>query len=143
MSRPTTGETPKRNIRIPNALWNDAKAKAKSDGKTITDVVVDALQKYTYRRQIPVTDEAVRLLRGHAADHPGGPVLPTRQVELATFVVPGQRKVLLDSDQVAEMLRRLSSSYRRTPLYTTVAVELEQMADELEMNTLKALHEDQ
>lgn len=44
MGRPKgDGETPKRNIRVPDGLWQDAKTKAKAEGVTITDVVVAAM----------------------------------------------------------------------------------------------------
>lgn len=46
MARPKTGETPSRNIRVPDGVWNAVKAKAKAEGRTITDVVVTALHRY-------------------------------------------------------------------------------------------------
>jgi NRPS condensation-like uncharacterized protein len=46
VARPATGETPSRNIRVPDGVWNAVKAKAKAEGRTITDVVVTALHRY-------------------------------------------------------------------------------------------------
>lgn len=46
MARPATGETPKHNIRVPDPLWEAATAKARSEGRTITDVIIAALHRY-------------------------------------------------------------------------------------------------
>jgi NRPS condensation-like uncharacterized protein len=46
VARPKTGETPIRNVRVPDGVWNAVKAKAKAEGRTITDVVVTALHRY-------------------------------------------------------------------------------------------------
>lgn len=46
MGRPATGETPKHVFRIPDGIWKPAEAKAKAEGKTMTDVVVSALRRY-------------------------------------------------------------------------------------------------
>ncbi|WP_438489602.1 hypothetical protein [Streptomyces sp. S186] len=46
MARPKTGETPKRNVRVPDPLWRAATEKAKGEGRTITDVIVMALHRY-------------------------------------------------------------------------------------------------
>lgn len=46
MARPKTGETPIRNVRVPDGVWNAVKAKAEAEGRTITDVVVTALHRY-------------------------------------------------------------------------------------------------
>lgn len=46
MARPRTGETPSRNVRVPDGVWNAAKLKAKTEGRTMTDVVVAALHRY-------------------------------------------------------------------------------------------------
>ncbi|MCP3820047.1 hypothetical protein NLX86_18700 [Streptomyces sp. A3M-1-3] len=46
MARPKTGETPIRNVRVPDGVWNAVKAKAATEGRTITDVVVTALHRY-------------------------------------------------------------------------------------------------
>lgn len=46
MARPATGVTPKHNIRVPDPLWEAATTKAKSEGRTITDVIVAALHRY-------------------------------------------------------------------------------------------------
>lgn len=46
MPRPTTGETPKRNIRIEPEIWNPAKARADLEKRTMTDVVKTFLARY-------------------------------------------------------------------------------------------------
>lgn len=50
MGRPATGKTPVRNVRVPDGLWNAAKAKAAEEGRTITDVIVSALHRYVSSR---------------------------------------------------------------------------------------------
>lgn len=44
--RPATGQTPLRNIRIPDHLWHAAQERAAERGETVTDVVVRALTRY-------------------------------------------------------------------------------------------------
>lgn len=44
--RPATGETPSRNVRVSNSLWKAAQAKAKAEGRTLTDVIVAYLRRY-------------------------------------------------------------------------------------------------
>ncbi|MFE9936350.1 hypothetical protein [Streptomyces hirsutus] len=46
MARPATGKTPNRNVRVPDALWEAAKERAASEGRTVTDVIVSALHRY-------------------------------------------------------------------------------------------------
>jgi hypothetical protein len=46
MPRPATGKTPVRNVRIPEALWRDAQEVAKSEGRTMTDVIIAYLRRY-------------------------------------------------------------------------------------------------
>lgn len=46
MARPATGKTPARNVRVPEGLWQAAKERAASEGRTITDVIVSALHRY-------------------------------------------------------------------------------------------------
>ncbi|WP_035796437.1 hypothetical protein [Kitasatospora mediocidica] len=46
MARPATGVTKLRNIRVPDGLWGAAKEKAASEGRTLTDVILAALQRY-------------------------------------------------------------------------------------------------
>jgi NRPS condensation-like uncharacterized protein len=46
VARPKTGETPIRNVRVPDGVWSAVKAKAAAEGRTITDVVVTALHRY-------------------------------------------------------------------------------------------------
>ena len=46
---PNQPKTPTRTIRVRTSLWDDAKAKAYAEGRTITDVIVRALENYTER----------------------------------------------------------------------------------------------
>ena len=46
MGRPATGKTPSRNVRVPDGLWQAAKKRAASEGRTITEVIVSALHRY-------------------------------------------------------------------------------------------------
>jgi hypothetical protein len=46
MARPATGVTKLRNVRVPDGLWNAAKEKAAAEGRTLTDVILAALQRY-------------------------------------------------------------------------------------------------
>lgn len=46
MARPATGITPKRHVRVPDGLWNAAKEKAATEDRTLTDVILTALQRY-------------------------------------------------------------------------------------------------
>jgi hypothetical protein len=46
MARPATGITPKRHVRVSDGLWNAAKEKAAAEGRTVTDVILNALQRY-------------------------------------------------------------------------------------------------
>lgn len=39
-----------RSVRVPLALWNEARAKADERGESISDVVRDALERYVRRR---------------------------------------------------------------------------------------------
>lgn len=41
--------TPPRSVRIPEPLWQAAKAKAAERGETVTDVIVKALERYVKR----------------------------------------------------------------------------------------------
>lgn len=50
MGRPATGKTPSRNVRVPDGLWEAAKAKAAAEGRSITDVIVSALHRYVSGR---------------------------------------------------------------------------------------------
>jgi hypothetical protein len=47
--RPATGETKIRGVRVPDAVWNEAKQKAAEEGKTVSDVVNDCLRRYLAR----------------------------------------------------------------------------------------------
>ena len=44
--RPATGKTPLRNIRVPAHIWNAAMAKARAEGRTLTEVIVAYLRRY-------------------------------------------------------------------------------------------------
>lgn len=46
MARPATGKTPKRSVRIDDARWAAAKAKAEREGKTVSDVLKECIDKY-------------------------------------------------------------------------------------------------
>lgn len=48
--RPATGQTPQRNIRIPDHVWNAALEKAAERGETISDVLRRALERYVRSR---------------------------------------------------------------------------------------------
>ncbi len=39
-----------RSIRVPESLWNEAKAKADERGESISDVIREALERYVRRR---------------------------------------------------------------------------------------------
>lgn len=41
-----TGQTPPRSVRIPDKLWDAAKAKAAENDETVTHVIVRALRRY-------------------------------------------------------------------------------------------------
>ena len=49
--RPKTGETKIRGVRVPDAVWNEAKEKAEREGKTVSDVVNDCLRRYLTRKR--------------------------------------------------------------------------------------------
>jgi hypothetical protein len=51
VSRPATGKTPLRNIRVPDDLWAAAKEEAAAEGRTLTDVIVSDLHRYVNRRR--------------------------------------------------------------------------------------------
>ena len=46
MPRPATGATPSRNIRVADGLWKAARAKAKAEGRSLTEVIVAYLRRY-------------------------------------------------------------------------------------------------
>ncbi|MBA9005861.1 hypothetical protein [Thermomonospora cellulosilytica] len=46
MPRPRTGETPKRNLRIGDPIWNPALERAQAEGRTLTQVIRDYLVTY-------------------------------------------------------------------------------------------------
>lgn len=46
MPRPKTGETPKRNIRVPDTTWNAARDRATEEERTIAAVVNSYLARY-------------------------------------------------------------------------------------------------
>lgn len=51
MARPRTGETPIRNVRVPQELWDAAKREAAAEGRTLTDVINADLHRYVSRRE--------------------------------------------------------------------------------------------
>ncbi len=46
MPRPATGQTPVRNLRVPDEIWEPALANARAEDKTITEVITAALKRY-------------------------------------------------------------------------------------------------
>jgi hypothetical protein len=46
VARPATGETPVSNFRIPRNVRDAAMAKARAEGRTLTDVIVAYLRRY-------------------------------------------------------------------------------------------------
>ena len=68
VARPKTGETPIRNVRVPDALWEAAKEEAAADGgRSLTDIINAALHRYvTQRRRERAAQEAAE--REQAAD---------------------------------------------------------------------------
>lgn len=46
---PNPTHTPPRSVRIGEALWTAAKAKAEERGETVTDVLTRALERYVKR----------------------------------------------------------------------------------------------
>jgi hypothetical protein len=44
--RPKTGQTPVRNVRVPEQIWRAAQAKAAAEDRTLTDVIVAYLKRY-------------------------------------------------------------------------------------------------
>lgn len=50
MGRPKTGKTPNRTVRVPEERWKQAKEKAEAEGKSVTDVVNECLEKYVKKK---------------------------------------------------------------------------------------------
>lgn len=46
MPRPATGKTPVRNLRVPDRIWHAAQAKARAEGRTLTEVITAYLRRY-------------------------------------------------------------------------------------------------
>lgn len=44
--RPPTGKTPVRNLRVVDEVWLPALAKARAEGRTLTEVIVTYLRRY-------------------------------------------------------------------------------------------------
>ena len=44
--RPATGKTPLRNVRVPDDLWSAALAKARAEGRSLSEVLVAYLRRY-------------------------------------------------------------------------------------------------
>jgi predicted HicB family RNase H-like nuclease len=57
--RPATGKTPLRNIRVAGELWEAAKAKARAEDRSLSEVIVVYLRRYvsTPPRRKRSTDE--------------------------------------------------------------------------------------
>lgn len=51
MARPASGETPIKNVRVPQDLWDAVKEEAALEGRTITDVINADLHRYVTRRR--------------------------------------------------------------------------------------------
>ena len=51
MTRPATGKTKLRNIRVPDELWVAAMTEAKKEGRTLTDVITRSLHRYVSQRR--------------------------------------------------------------------------------------------
>lgn len=49
--RPATGKTVVRKFRADDVLWSAAKAEAKEEGRSLTDVIVSELHRYVNRRR--------------------------------------------------------------------------------------------
>jgi hypothetical protein len=47
--RPRTGETPIRHVRVSDEIWDEVERIAKAEGRTKTDVVVEALTRHLAR----------------------------------------------------------------------------------------------
>lgn len=48
--RPAEGNTPRRTIRVPDALWEAAAEKAKEQGTDVSAVIRKALERFVKRR---------------------------------------------------------------------------------------------
>jgi hypothetical protein len=46
MLMPNHPKTPARSVRVPDALWRAAQARAAENGETVTDVLLRALARY-------------------------------------------------------------------------------------------------
>lgn len=57
VGRPATGKTPLRNIRVSTPIWEAAKARAKTEGRTLTDVLVSYLKEYGAGWEMPAADD--------------------------------------------------------------------------------------
>lgn len=131
-----TDSTHKANI--DDDLWKRAKKKAKAEGRTIDDVLADALRRYTSQRAIPISDNIADGMRNIAADRPAGSVFPAKTAALRTFLPAGSGRVLFDSGEVSGLLRSIGTSLR-APVYRGVAQDLEQLAEALDLQALQAL----
>lgn len=108
MGRPKTetGETPKRNVRVPDDVWYPAKARAKSEYTKVSTIVVTALRQYAANGTIPLSDP----IRSHLLAHAGADAAGQRgQASLRTFVADGET-VLLDSAEVSALLRAMGGA---------------------------------
>lgn len=51
MPRPATGQTPNRNLRSPDEVWEPALENAKAEGKTLTKVINEFLVRYNAKAE--------------------------------------------------------------------------------------------
>lgn len=48
---PNQPKTPQRSVRVPDEIWQAAKVRAEEEGRTLSDVVRDALAAYAKRKR--------------------------------------------------------------------------------------------
>jgi hypothetical protein len=56
---PNQPKTQHRSVRVPDELWEASKAKAAQEGRTVTDVVNDALRSYVQGASGPLQIDGV------------------------------------------------------------------------------------
>lgn len=136
MGRPKgDGETPKRNVRVPDEVWEPAKAHAKADHTDLSKVIVAALRQYGTQGTIPLASDLVSreiaAADARAAAQRRMSASP-QQAHLSTYVA--NDKALLDSAEVSRLLRILGAAYG-------LSAELGQVANQLDAQALLALDE--
>ncbi|MFJ2770280.1 hypothetical protein [Streptomyces sp. NPDC087300] len=114
---------PKRNVRVPDDVWKAAKERANRDNLKLSTVVVSALRQYGDKGTIPLADgltfQLLAQADARAAAQRGEQ--RQRQMQLQMFVA-NKSTVMLDSDEVAELLRELG------PDAAALADQLDQQA---------------